>query len=233
MPPTLIATDLAELPPDARSVLYEPAIRFDGHLIDEKMRGALSTLLPRLTRSTPGIERRRAFMLADAAIRVIVPLALEETGWREAAAQLRAIRPIIGTEAAREGRVMTAAVSAACERATASARRNLLLTANIKAMVKARAALTATRAVNSADDVARYAAYPASEAALCGFADFAFGRALLAAGAAAIARDANVHVAGAHDAPEVPWRPVRAARRVITLSVIAVLERAIALAVTA
>ena len=62
----------------------------------------LHDLAPMLvgSRSTPDVERRRAFVLADHAVRVIAPLALESAGLGDEAAKLRALDAVVDEQSA-------------------------------------------------------------------------------------------------------------------------------------
>ena len=75
----------------------------------------LADLAPLLvgSRSTPEVERARALVLADHAVRVFVPLALDAAGLAEEAAKMRAIDPIRDRDTARAADAAARAADAA------------------------------------------------------------------------------------------------------------------------
>lgn len=76
------------------------------------------------TRSTPEVERRRAYFLADRAVRLFAPLALEAAGFTERADALRALPEIVDeqtAEAAKPTREAVAWVAWVADAADASA----------------------------------------------------------------------------------------------------------------
>lgn len=126
------------------------------------------------TRSTPEVERKRAFYFADRAVRLFAPLVLEAAGFTEEAETLRSLPEIVGEQTAR------AADAAASAAEAASA---------------ASAAADAAYAASAAE--AAYAAY--ADAAFAAFAADAWaGRA--AAGAAAWAGRAAADAANVAEA---------------------------------
>ena len=54
------------------------------------------------TRSTPEVERRRAFFFADRAVRVFAPLALESAGLKAEAERLRSLPEVVGKKTAQD-----------------------------------------------------------------------------------------------------------------------------------
>ena len=79
----------------------------------------LADLAPLLvgSRSTPEVERARALVLADHAVRVLVPLALDAAGLAEEAAKMRAIDPIRDRDTARAAAGAARAADAAARAA--------------------------------------------------------------------------------------------------------------------
>jgi len=75
----------------------------------------LADLAPHLvgTRSTPEVERRRAYVLADHAVRAFAPLALDAAGLTDEANELRALSPIQDAAAAHAAAVAARAADAA------------------------------------------------------------------------------------------------------------------------
>lgn len=118
----------------------------------------LADFAPRLvgTRSTPEVERRRAYVLADHAVRAFAPLALHAAGLTDEADKLRALPPFVYSASTVDA--IYAGVNAA--RAAADA----------AAYTAADAAFTAARAATAAytafvDDDADYAAIAGVNAA--------------------------------------------------------------------
>jgi hypothetical protein len=116
----------------------------------------LHDLAPMLvgSRSTPDVERRRAFVLADHAVRVIAPLALESAGLGDEAAKLRALDAVVDEQSA------DAAAWAAARSAWAAAR----TAARAAAWAARAAAWAAGDAGAAADDAAWAAAWAAGDA---------------------------------------------------------------------
>ena len=131
----------------------------------------LADLAPLLvgSRSTPEVERARTFVLADHAVRVFAPVALDAAGLAEEAAKLRAVDPITGRATARAAANVAAAVAACTRRGSAKT------------------------AVAAAADAATAAAIGAAKTAVAAAADAAWAAAWAAWAAAwAAARDALV-----------------------------------------
>src|SRR5690349_8379344 len=80
-------------------------IALNDRMTDEE-RQLLKPFVVRLvsTRSTPEVERRRAFVLTDAAVREVVPLRLEARGWKDLADELRSLPEIVDVASARGAR---------------------------------------------------------------------------------------------------------------------------------
>jgi len=175
---------------------------------DDDERQLLVRLLPLLggTRSTPEVERRRSFVLVDAAIREIAPMGLAAVKWIDLADRMRTIPLIADTASAR-------AASAICAdiRTEAKKRRAAAYAYADYAYDAADAAADAADDDAAAADYAAAAAYAAADAAAA--ADYA-----AAAAAYADARAAS---------PEERVRIRAAARRPIVLASIAAFERAI------
>lgn len=112
------------------------------------------------TRSTREVERRRAYLLADRAVRVFAPLALDAVGLHYHAAKLRALTPVTDATTTRAARAACDATWAACcdPAGDAAAR----AAANAAARVAARVAAGA--ACDAAGAAARVAACAAAAA---------------------------------------------------------------------
>ena len=151
---------------------------------DDLRSALLADLAPRLvgTRSTPEVERRRAYVVADHAVRMIAPLALDAEGLSEQAAALRTLPQIVDPLTAR-----TASYAAASYAAYAAA-------------AAAAAADAAYAAADAAYAAADYAAAAAAADAAYAAADYAAARAAGAAAAAAYAADPPTVWTAARDA---------------------------------
>jgi hypothetical protein len=95
------------------------------------------------TRSTPEVERRRAYLLADRAVRVIAPMALDAAGLHDHAATLRGLDPVTDEGTARAAKAVAGAA----------------------AWAAVDAAEAAARAAGAAAEAAAWAAYAAADAA--------------------------------------------------------------------
>ena len=120
----------------------------EGDALRDKHLAGIAPLLIN-TRSTRDVERRRAYLLTDRAVRVIAPMALDAVGLHDHAATLRALAPV--TDAA-TARAAYAAAYAAANAANAATRAT-------------RATRAAAHAARDARDAAQYAAHAAAEAA--------------------------------------------------------------------
>lgn len=87
--------------------------------IPEEPRQRLKPYLPRLinTAGDAALDRRRAYLAADTAVRVFAPMALDAAGLRDEAETLRSLAPVTDTETAQR-----AAEAVAAEWAAAAAR---------------------------------------------------------------------------------------------------------------
>lgn len=81
----------------------------------------LHDLAPMLvgSRSTPEVEQARAFVLADHAVRVFAPLALDSAGHKEQADRLRALDAVMDEHTARDAAQAAQAAQAAASDAAA------------------------------------------------------------------------------------------------------------------
>ena len=86
-------------------VLTTVAIRLNDLWTDDE-RQLLARLIPRLvgTRTTHEHDVRRAYVMVDGTIREVVPLWIEAIGWRDLAARIRDLAPIVDVETARAAR---------------------------------------------------------------------------------------------------------------------------------
>lgn len=109
------------------------------------------------TRSTLGVEVRRAYVAADYAVRVFAPLALDGAGMTEWAAQLRALAPIVDQATA-------AAARSAADPAAADAARSATRATVAAATVAADAVAAADAHAHAAADARSAAAYAARSA---------------------------------------------------------------------
>lgn len=120
----------------------------------------LADLAPHLvgTRSTPEVERRRAYVLADHAVQAFAPLALDAAGLTGEADRLRALSPIQDAASARASSAAANAAYAASARAAANAARAASAAANAAYSSSARASSSAYAAVWEAARTALIAA---------------------------------------------------------------------------
>jgi hypothetical protein len=91
---------------------------------DEQRTAALAPYITKVIGTADGgqgLMRRRAFVAADHAVRVFAPAALDYRGLHAHAATLRALRPIVDAETAREGSAAAAYAAAYAAAAYAAA----------------------------------------------------------------------------------------------------------------
>ncbi len=88
----------------------------------EDERGALLPFVLRIagSKSTTEIERQRAYMCADYAVRVFAPLALEARGFEDHAKRMRECEKIVNKETAMAGQAVAKAAYAAADAAAAA-----------------------------------------------------------------------------------------------------------------
>jgi len=148
----------------------------DGLPDDERQR--LKVYIPRLVGTAePGLELRRAFICADAAVRVFAPLALAAAGLGEEAAKLSALAPVdpesaesarsaadSAESAARSEASLAPWSSAESMRTAAESARWAARSAASAARTAAEWALSAGRSTESAQAAARLAARSAESA---------------------------------------------------------------------
>lgn len=105
-------------------VISEFVLRWNDSLESEKERSAvLKPLIPEIlgTRSTPEVELKRGFMLADWAVRVAAPSVLEASGFMEFAKRLRDLPEIVDANSAKSGHTASGSASRAAQLAPAFA----------------------------------------------------------------------------------------------------------------
>jgi hypothetical protein len=153
----------SDSPKCASPVLTRFGIRLNDRFTADE-RQLLKPLIPKLigTRTTVEHDRRRAYVLVDAAVREIVPMAMNARGWEDLAAQLRSIAPIVDRESAVSARKVSEVVRDEARKRSASADASA---ADAYAAYAADAA-SAADAAYAADDAsaAAYAAYAADDA---------------------------------------------------------------------
>jgi hypothetical protein len=148
--------------------------RFNDRLPDDETRTRLlRPLLVKLvgSRSTPEVERKRAYLAADWAVRECTPLALESAKLTDEAAKLRALPPLVDAESARVGKEAARAARKVAWDKYASAS----------------ASAASAYAADAAD--AAYAAYASASAYAADAADAAYAAYAAYASAAATARE--------------------------------------------
>jgi hypothetical protein len=196
----------SDSPACASPVLTRFGIRLNDRFRDDE-RQLLKPLIPRLigTRTTAEHDQRRAFVLVDAAVREIVPLALE-IRWPDLAEKLRTIAPIVDRASADAARPVAREVRGECYRRRAAyAYADAAAAAADAAYAYAYAAATdaATRAATDAatDDATHAATHAATYAATHAATSAAY-----AADAAAAARPkiVNASIAAFSRAIDVP-----------------------------
>jgi hypothetical protein len=171
---------------------------------DETRTRLLKPLLVKLigSRSTPEVERKRAYLAADWAVREGTPLALESAKLPDEAAKLRALPPIVDVESARVGKEAARAV-------------------RDKARTAADAAYAAYAAYAAAD--AAYADAADAAAAAADAADAAYAAAYAAAAYAAYAAAAAAAYAAA--AADAAYAAAAAAREPVYQATVRCIER--------
>jgi hypothetical protein len=190
-------------------VLTRHGIRLNDRFSDEE-RQLLAPLIPRLvgTRADRATQLRRVYVLVDASIREITPMAYDAVGWGDLAAKLRAIGPIVDESSARAARV-------------------LVIEVRDEAYKRKAADAAAYAAYDAAAYAAAYAAadaaYAAADAAAYAAADAAYA----AADAAAYAAYAAYAAAAAAAAYAAAAKPAGLARRKVVEASIAAFARAI------
>jgi hypothetical protein len=127
----------------------------EGDALRDRYLGDIAPLLVG-TRSTPEVERRRAYLLADRAVRVIAPMALEAVDLHDHAATLRALAPVTDAATARAA-YAAATVGCAAARAAAYAAARAARAAGAAAAYAAgaAAAYAAGAAADAVDSAAR------------------------------------------------------------------------------
>ena len=139
-------------PPDACRVLTRFMTRLnDGVDDDERQRLVPYALTLIGTRASWDVEMRRAYVFADAAVRIFAPLALEARGLTAHAATLRAAAPIVNKKTAAAGSKKARAAAAAY---AADAAAYAATATNCSSSTAAYAALTAAAAATDATDAA-------------------------------------------------------------------------------
>jgi hypothetical protein len=185
--------------------------RFNDRLPDDETRTRLlKPLLVKLvgSRSTPEVERKRAYLAADWAVRECTPLALESAKLPDEAAKLRALPPLVDAESARVGKKAARAAqkvawgkyayadAAAADAYAADAYAAAAYAAAAYADAAAADAYAADAAAAAADAYAAYAdAAAAYAAAYAAAAAAAYAAAYAAAAAAADAYAADAYAA--------------------------------------
>ncbi len=104
-------------PECACPVITEFAIRINDRIPTDAMRTEIldEALVRGIigTRSTRAIQAKRAFLLADFAVRIAAPFALDAVGKKDEAEKLRALDPVVDIASAQ--RALTAAATAAAD----------------------------------------------------------------------------------------------------------------------
>lgn len=121
--------------------------RMNDRLRDDSERTRLlRPLLPVLigTKSTPEVERRRAFLAADWSVRVSVPMLLRALGHDERAAKLEACAEVVGSETALAAREVARGVRAAYTAYTTDVAYNIYVADAVTAAVTATVTATYT-----------------------------------------------------------------------------------------
>jgi len=128
----------------------------------------LADLAPHLvgTRSTPEVERRRAYVLADHAVRAFAPLALDAAGLTGEADRLRALSPIQDAAAAHAAADAARAADAANVAANAAHAANAAYAAHAARAARAAYAAHAAARAAYASAAANAAAWEAARTAL-------------------------------------------------------------------
>ena len=199
-------------------VLTSIAIRLNDRW-DGEERQLLAPLIPKLigTRTDWKHDVKRAYAMADACVREIVPMGLDAAKWADLAQRLRDVTPIV-------------------DQATAEAARDVCRSVRAEARTRSAAAYAAyaaaaADAADAAYAAAAAAAYAAAYAAADAAADAAAAAYAAYAAAAADAADAAyaaAYAAAAGKSPEERARLRKLARRPIVEATVRAFERVIA-----
>jgi hypothetical protein len=202
----------SDSPACASPILADIGRRLNDRYNDEE-RQLLTEMITLLvgTRAYADVELKRSYVMVDAAIREIVPMALEDRGWNDLALRLRAILPIVDRDSATDAAAVTAEV-----RNQARERRS------------AAASAYAASAYADADAAAAYAAASAYAASADADADAAYASAAASAASDAAAASAYAASAYAYAASGAAYAYAASdACRPIVLATIAAFKRAI------
>jgi hypothetical protein len=184
-------------------------------------RQLLAPLIPRLvgTRASADIERKRAYVMVDAAIREFAPMGLDAVKWTDLADRMRAIAPIVDMASAQSALTICREIRSAASGRRGGADAYAAADAYAYAAAAAYAAYAAAYAYADAYAyaAAAYAAYAAAYAYAYAYA--------YAAAAAAAAADADADKLS----PEERARIRSLARRPIVEATVRAYGRAIAI----